>query len=108
MPPTIGSWSAKTPVRPLLSGLLGICSARHLAILWQNRHDRHMTQTFSSMTAALLLTITSSTWAQPASAPRSDHPSGNDLLTQASSRLAAEPSIAADLRYRIDAYGHEL
>jgi hypothetical protein len=35
-------------------------------------------------------------------------PAGNDLLTQASTRLAAEPAISADLRYRIDAYGHEL
>ena len=78
-----------------------------------------MTQRFSTFTLAVLaavlaagqdLEVKGSGVRQGNATPRSrtSPPAGNDLLTQASTRLAAEPAISADLRYRIDAYGHEL
>src|SRR5205823_14958758 len=34
--------------------------------------------------------------------------SGQQLLAEAAKRVASEPAISAELRYRIDAFGHEL
>jgi len=77
-----------------------------------------MTQRFSTFTLAAFLAVLAAAQdsrvrgqesgkVTPLPAPHSP-PAGNDLITQASTRLAAEPAISADLRYRIDAYGHEL
>jgi hypothetical protein len=77
-----------------------------------------MTQRFSTFTLAAFLAVSAAAQQSVVRGQESGKvtplttqaapPAGNDLLSQAASRLAAEPAISADLRYRIDAYGHEL
>lgn len=88
-----------------LSGYPEICSARQLVFLWQNQHDRHMKHSFSilSVTAICVLAL------GPASEIRAQQPAGGQqLLAEAARRLDAETSIAAEVRYRVDAFGHQL
>jgi hypothetical protein len=107
----------------LLSGLLGICSARHLAILWQIRHDPTMTQSFTSFTrAAAVLALAAALvpaalsngqesgarLVSSADAERTARPDSASLIARAAERVASEPAIAADLRARVEAYGHVL
>jgi hypothetical protein len=40
--------------------------------------------------------------------PDSRPPSGQQLVAEAARRVASEPAIAADLRYRVDAFGQQL
>src|SRR6478672_9146741 len=96
-------------------GLLRVCSARHLAILWQNRHDRVMTHRFRSLTlvriAAAIAVLTtvgmdaggqeSGVRSQPAVDPRPpirdarlpSALSGQVLVADAAKRVASEPAI---------------
>src|SRR3954467_5027634 len=112
---------------------LGVCSARLVAILWQNRHDRGMTHRFPRFALAALasgigLLVMPAMHAkgqatgdrrQPAASvatsagqlPTPNSPlasSGQRLCSGAARRIANEPAISAELRYRIDAFGHEL
>src|SRR5436305_14123372 len=68
-------------------GLLRVCSARHLAILWQNRHDRVMKHRFASLTLAGLLTaLLISTHARGQAAP------SGELKVQSSKFKVEQPS----------------
>ena len=40
--------------------------------------------------------------------PNSESPPGSRIVAEAAKRVAAEPAISAEMRYRIDAFGHEL
>ena len=109
---------------------LGVCSARHLAILWQNRHHPVMKHRFASLTRAGLAAVMAmlSTFAMEVRSQESggrgqptpdsrlpipdsrlpSAPSGQQLMAQAAKQVASEAAISAELRYRIDAFGHEL
>src|SRR5262245_53093139 len=103
MPPHMVDRANIAPRRPALRVYLGVCSARHLAILWQNRHFRVMTHRFASLTLTTWILCTVPAWGQTNS-----EPSGQQLIADAAKRVASEPAISAELRYRIDAFGHEL
>src|SRR5205085_4999720 len=83
---------------------------------WQNRHDRVMTHRFASLTrlrlTAAIVFILAGAQANAQTVPSPQPPapstSGQQLLADAAKRVASEPAISAELRYRIDAFGHEL
>ena len=100
-----------------LSGLVRICSARHLAILWQNRHDWFMRQSFSRFAAVLLVLAVQAVargqgpgFRVQREAVKGQEPgaSGQELVAEAAKRVEREPAISAELRYRVAAYGHQL
>ena len=105
---------------PRLAGRLGVCSARHLAILWQNRHDRLMKHALRRLTrvgiAAFFAAIASCCLAaraqdseakQPGDAGQEAAPA-TTIVGEAAKRVAEEPAISAEMRYRVDAFGHQL
>jgi hypothetical protein len=72
-----------------------------------------------STTAMTLLLAAAHAMAQTVPSPQSPAPStspqppapttsGQQLIADAAKRVASEPAISAELRYRIDAFGHEL
>jgi hypothetical protein len=78
-----------------------------------------MKQTFRSLTALVMsgLAVLASfaeeargqgNGRQGSSTTPDSRPSGEQLIAQAARRVGAEPAISAELRYRIDAFGHEL
>jgi hypothetical protein len=85
------------------SGYPGLCSARHLAILWQNQHDRQMIRSFSILPLVLLLFADQGTGVRG-----QETAGGQQLLAEAVRRVDQETAIAADLRYRVDAFGRQL
>jgi len=85
-----------------LSGYPKVCSARHLVILWQNQRDRQMKRSFARLTAVGLLAATLYSTA------RGQESRGQQLVADAARRLDSETSIAAELRYRAQAFGHQV
>jgi hypothetical protein len=90
--------------RPALR-LLKVCSARHNAILWQNQHDQSMKHIFSSLLLIGLATLAGETRAQ---SQETSAPSGQVLVAAAAKNVENESAISADMRYRVDAFGHQL
>jgi hypothetical protein len=94
---------------------LRIFSARHISILWQNPHDREMNHNLPSLTLAVLISsgVTAGLLHQPGAqawepgATAAESP-GDQLVAAAARRVQGEAALSADLRYRIDAFGHEL
>jgi len=81
-----------------------------------------MTHRFASLTLTFLLLFAMRAWGQTNAEFRtqnsetnsafsilnSDFASGQQLIADAAKRVASEPAISAEMRYRIDAFGHEL
>jgi hypothetical protein len=83
----------------------GLCSAQDLANLWKNRHDRLMKHRFASLTSVAVAMAVA--WGMEARG-QGRGISGQQLVAEAARRVAAEPAISAEMRYEIDAFGHEL
>lgn len=84
---------------------LGICSARYIANLWQNPHDRVMTYKLPSLTFHLSLILMLLGGQAGAEQGGVD---GQQLVAQAARNVQAESSIKANIRYRVDAFGRQL
>jgi hypothetical protein len=71
-----------------------------------------MTHRFPSLMLGCLLALFAgsvvSAQTAPSPQPPAPAPSGQQLVADAARRVANEPAISAELRYRIDAFGHEL
>src|SRR5438874_2326236 len=75
-----------------------------------------MTHRFASLTCAgltaaivfILAGAQANAQTVPGPQPPAPSTSGQQLLAEAAKRVASEPAISAELRYRIDAFGHEL
>jgi hypothetical protein len=103
---------------------VGICSARYIANLWQNPHDRPMSYKLPSLTSLARPRIRSVSaplglspmlqlgllclLAQPCAAAGEGPVDGQQLVAQAARNVQAESSIKANLRYRVDAFGRQL
>src|SRR4051812_37383589 len=104
------------PAKPGHGSIQVLCSARHLAILWQNRHDRLMKHRFRRLTgaevaAAVLLAVLLGIEARgqgTGNGEQRNEVGGQQLVAEAARRIASEPAVSAEMRYKIDAFGHEL
>ena len=120
MPPRLAllRGAAIAPARPAAGSIYGLCSARHLAILWQNRHDRLMKHalrrlTWWCMAAAVASNRTFAMEARSRSResevegidrPRLPIPDSRppvlDSLPKPPNRVGSEPAISAEMRYQ--------
>jgi hypothetical protein len=73
-------------------------------ILWQNQHDRQMKRTFARLTCL----VTALAVCQACVRGQESAQSGQQLVADAARRLDNETSIAAELRYRAHAFGHQV
>src|SRR6478609_5394893 len=125
MPPRLTLLPARYAPTTLAWVYLGVCSARHLANLWQNRHDRLMKYALRRLTGpviaaafAVAALCVAEARAQGTddkgqadsafSVQNSKLQSKSTIVGDAAKRVAAEQAISAEMRYRIDAFGHQL
>lgn len=96
---------------------VGICSARYIANLWQNQHNQKMNHKlptfavvawFTCLAVATAQTPASPVSAEPNSAAGQGSVDGSQLVAQAAKNVDAERGVKANLRYRVQAFGHQL
>jgi hypothetical protein len=93
-------------MRALAAACLRYFSAWHIANLWQNPHHRAMDHSLPRLTLCLVFLLGAA--AGSSRSANSAETAGDQAVAAAARNVQNESALSADLRYRIDAFGHQL